>query len=384
MRILLALETSGGGSGRHVLDLAAGLSAHGQDVTVVWSPDRAEAHFVEKLEALNGVASHPLSMRRALGLHDLRSLRDLAAFVRSAGPFDILHGHSSKAGALVRLLPRNLPGARIYTPHAFRTLDPALSGPARIFYGQLERLLALRADRLIAVSKAEEMHARSLGLGAKRVRLVMNGIPPGYALPRAEARARLRLASEEIAVGLVGRLDLQKDPIRFVRAAKHAQSLQPRLRAFVAGDGPLREAAEAEARSTAADVTFLGWRDSREIMAGLDLFCMTSRYEAMPYTLLEALHAGVPIVSTQVGGTDETVGRGVTGEVLPADASAQSIGHAIAELARDRPRRRNYSTASKSLARQRTTDRMVEQTIETYHEALAGRGACTSDTDLSP
>ena len=133
MRILLTLETSGGGSGRHVLDLAAGLSHRGHDVTFVWSPDRAEEKFVQQLQALRAVSSHPLSMRRAVGLNDVASLRALSNYICNESPFDILHGHSSKAGALVRLLPRNVKGARIYTPHAFRTMDPTLSRVGRLF-----------------------------------------------------------------------------------------------------------------------------------------------------------------------------------------------------------------------------------------------------------
>ena len=81
-------------------------------------------------------------MKRAVGPSDWSSLRVLTKLVRETGPYDILHGHSSKAGALVRLLPRSLPGARIYTPHALRTMDPEISWPAALIYGSAERLLA--------------------------------------------------------------------------------------------------------------------------------------------------------------------------------------------------------------------------------------------------
>ncbi len=122
MRILLALEPSGGGSGRHVLDLARGLLDRGHDVTAVWSPIRAETSFASALAALLGERAIKLDMKRAVGPSDWSSLRVLTKLVRETGPYDILHGHSSKAGALVRLLPRSLPGARIYTPVSYTHL----------------------------------------------------------------------------------------------------------------------------------------------------------------------------------------------------------------------------------------------------------------------
>lgn len=125
-RIAHVLESAAAGAGRHVLDLAQGMSQQGHDIIIIWSPDRASPDFIDRILRLPNVSSYSLPMQRAIGWHDIHSLNQLTRLLSDIGPFDILHGHSSKAGALVRLLPRKIPGARVYTPHAFRAMDPNL------------------------------------------------------------------------------------------------------------------------------------------------------------------------------------------------------------------------------------------------------------------
>jgi glycosyltransferase involved in cell wall biosynthesis len=368
LRVALVLETSGGGSGRHVLDLASGLTAEGHDVTVIWSSVRAEAAFGETLVGLPGVRNHVLSMRREVGPADVASLRALAHYLQAHGPFDVIHGHSSKAGALVRLLPTSVRGARIYTPHAFRTMDPTLRRAGRLLYGGVESALARRTSRVIAVSAEEFRHARSLGFPLRGLRLVVNGVTPRRDVSRDAARAEMGLTDEALAVGFVGRLEPQKNPFLFVDAIRLAQARSPRLVGVVIGDGPMRGAAETRAGD--ARVRFLGWRDAAALMNGLDVFCMTSAYEAMSYALLEAIHAGLPIITTRVGGVEETVVDGENGVVVPVTATPDEIAGVLGALAADCALRRRWSVAALSLAARRTTARMVKETLAVYREAI--------------
>ena len=368
LRIALILETSGGGSGRHLLDLARGLVARNHDVTVIWAPDRAQKDFVESLEAIVGLTTIPLAMTRSVGPGDFKSLHRLQRVLQGLKPFDILHGHSSKAGALVRLLPSSIPGARIYTPHAFRTMDPELGQPQRLIYGTIERVLAVRAARIIAVSQAEADHAQALGISTDRLSLVVNGVTLPENSTREKARAVMRLEPNDLAVGFIGRLERQKDPLRFLRGVALAAQKAPNLKAVVIGDGPLR--AEAEALATPGVVQFMGWQDGPYLMPGLDVFCMTSLYEAMPYTLLEALHAGVPIVMTAVGGAEETVVEGSNGHVLSLDSEDEAFAEALVALVQHKKNREAYSAASRKLAMTRTIDTMVEETLAIYEEVV--------------
>ncbi|WP_282128162.1 glycosyltransferase family 4 protein [Roseobacter litoralis] len=367
LRIALVLETSGGGSGRHALDLAEGLAQSGHDVTVIWSAVRAQDDFRSRLLAMEGVSNLPLAMHRAVGLADASSLRALKSLLRIQGPFDIIHGHSSKAGALIRLLPRSIPGARIYTPHAFRTMDPDMGGRARRIYGTIERVLAPRGDQIITVSTAEYEHAIGLGIKAQKLTTVVNGAALPDDADRAAARAFMGLAPDDVAVGFIGRLDAQKAPLRFVEAVTLAAQHAPKLRGLVIGDGSLRQAAEE--MNTANAIRFLGWQNGPALFPGLDVFCMTSHYEAMPYTLLEALHAGVPIVTTAVGGVEETVVEGTNGFVLPTDSGASKIAERLVTLATDTELRHAFGAEAQKMALDRTVQAMVQDTISVYQAA---------------
>jgi glycosyltransferase involved in cell wall biosynthesis len=363
-RVALVLETSGGGSGRHVLDLARGLNECDHAVTVIYSPVRAEPSFVESLNQIDGIRVVELQMYRTVGFHDWESLRSLEQCLKTFGPFEIIHGHSSKAGALVRLLPKSVPGTRLYTPHAFRTMDPNLGGLARLIYGGIERLLAQNSAHTIAVSQREREHALSLGFPPSAVTVIINGVTPRPTLSRLTARSEMSLQAGEVAVGFVGRLTEQKDPLRFIEAFRLAANECPGLVGVVIGDGQLRSVAQAAAE--AAPIRFLGWRDGPALMAGLDIFCMTSRYEAMPYTLLEAIMAGVPVVTSDVGGVKEAVVDGETGAVLPLAANAANFAEKIILIAKSDSERQRMSDNSRALARKRTVETMVGATVNLY------------------
>ena len=113
LRVLLAMEAAGGGVGRHVLDLAEGLLRRDHDVCLIYSTDRAEEWCSKAIQAMPALVTRRLPMRRAVGADDLRLTLQLRRLIDAMGPFDILHGHSSKAGALLRLAAI---GKR---PHAF-------------------------------------------------------------------------------------------------------------------------------------------------------------------------------------------------------------------------------------------------------------------------
>ena len=119
LRILLVIESTSGGSARHVLDLAQGLIEEGHLVQVAFSSLRADKWFLDELGSIEGLRTHVIDMQRNPGPSDIGAALKLRKLIRGNGPFDIVHGHSSKAGALVRLAAVGLGCARVYTPHAF-------------------------------------------------------------------------------------------------------------------------------------------------------------------------------------------------------------------------------------------------------------------------
>lgn len=369
MRVLLVTEPSGGGSGRHVVDLAKSLLERGHEVCLVYSPTRAEARFEAEVAALGLWRLERLAMARAVGPGDLKSAMQLRDLIRRHGPFDVVHAHSSKAGALVRVVAPAR-SARVYTPHALRTMDPNLGKGGRLIYGGIEWLLAkFLSEAVIAVAPEEARHAQEEGFPEDRLHTVVNGVDASPIVDRMAVRAELGLDPESIAIGFVGRLCDQKDPLRFVEALTIANARDPRFRGVMLGDGELAEVA----RGAAGDaITILSHRNAREYLPAFDALAMTSRYEAMPYVLLEALQASLPIVATAVGGVSATVEPGQNGFVAPVDASAEAFAETLMKLSSPAERTR-MSDRSRDLARRFSLEAMVEATEAVYRQAITRR-----------
>jgi glycosyltransferase involved in cell wall biosynthesis len=353
-----------------VLDLASGLVTAGHHVHIFYSEGRAEPSFVEAL-GMTGARFTAVPMSRSVGLGDFASARLLQEALEADGPFDVVHGHSSKAGALVRLMPRRL-GARIYTPHAFRTMDLTVSRPAAAVYGSIERILAkLRTEALIAVSKVEYDHATRLGVPQRVMTLVRNGIEPKAHLSRSALRAELGCVEGAFLLGFVGRLTHQKAPERFIGVLELLLSQGVDVAGVMLGDGDM--AADVQAliaqKGLAGRIRLHSRLAARRYMSCLDLLVVTSRYEAMPYTFLEALEAGTPIISTSVGGVDETIIPGETGYVVPQHDAVAAIAAYVAQLQGDRSQLAAMAGRCRAHASLFTVSGMTQETLQVYRGA---------------
>jgi glycosyltransferase involved in cell wall biosynthesis len=370
-RIVLALEAAGGGAGRHVLDLAEGLALRNHNVCIVYSSERADESFLDALQELKSVSLHELPMQRAVGWHDVAQVRALRQLIRSLGPFDIAHGHSSKAGALLRLAARRLRLPCVYTPHAFITLDPEISRLKRLAYGGVERRLARISSRIICVSNCEYEHAISLGIDAGLLRVVHNGIGTLQPAERQLIRERYGLPPDAIVIGCVGRLAHQKAVERLLSAFAMGAAGLANVYVMVVGDGPDREMLEALAsrQGLSSRILFTGAVDGVSAMAAFDIFALPSRYEALPYVLLEATARGLPIVMSDTGGAGSVVLDGVNGFVVP-QRDTEAFSARLLQLCRESFQRERMGQRSIEVARNFTVDQMVMDTLEVYEECL--------------
>lgn len=369
MKIAMVIE-SGGGSGRHFADLAEGLVAAGGEVSVVYSPERLEQQYVRKLEAANLAALIQLPMSRAVGPGDFAATAQLRRILKRVGPLDVVHGHSAKAGALARLAAP-VTSARVYTPHAFRTMDPHLGQAGRAIYGGVEKYLGRTCtEAVIAVSPEEVEHAKMLGISGDRVSLVLNGIDPPPAVDREAIRRELGLSGDDIGVAFVGRFCAQKDPHRFAEAIRIATAADPRIKGVMFGDGELKP--EIAALGT-PNLTIVSGKVAQDYLPALDIFALTSAYEGMPYVLVEALYAALPIVTTDVGGVAATVLSGENGVVLPNATSSDSFARELIALAANPSTRQAFSQRSLNLSSPMTAEVMTNQTQRVYEQAVDRR-----------
>ena len=367
---MMALESSGGGVGRHVIDLCQGLSRRGHRIVLAYSPLRAEALFLSQLAELDAQVL-PISMRRAVGPWDVAAANELARVVKQQGPFHIVHGHSSKAGALVRCIPTGSAKV-VYTPHAFRSLDPETSAVTRRGFIFVEKMLGLLTDALIAVSQAELDFAVHHGIAPGRQRLVHNGIFHPPSTERDNVRRAMGLNTGNIVVGFVGRLTHQKAPDRFVSAMTHAFKGDSRIRAVMIGDGELRSQVLDQIAASGFSDRFMVLRgvDAKDYFSAMDLLMITSRYEGFSYVMIEALAAGVPLISTPVGGIHEAIGDDNCGIIIDDFEQTSDLSRIVLSLAGREAQLETMKGNARLRAKLFTGDKMIAETETVYQRIV--------------
>ncbi len=344
LRVIARLNV--GGPALHVAYLSAGLAERGYDTTLV-AGDVAKGEesmaFVAEGAGVEVVRIAGLS-REISPLRDLVAALRLAAEIRRTRP-DILHTHTAKAGAIGRaaaiLAGRARPRIVIHTYHGH--VLSGYFGPvgSRLFRG-IERLLGHASDALVAVSPQVRDDLVGLGVApAEKFAVVRLGIDlqqrVGSTVDPAELRRRLGIGSERFVVGWFGRMTAVKRTCDLVDAlvALRARGVDACL--LLVGDGNDREALEsyAKERGVARDLYLLGYqKDVSDWWAVADAVVLTSANEGTPVTIIEALAAGRPIVSTEVGGVADVVRDGVDG-FLTAVGDAEAMASCLADLAAD-------------------------------------------------
>lgn len=329
MQILhLITRMDRGGSAVNTLISAAEQQRTGHAVTLAFGPSLEsemgcdERQQVEKglaeFRHLGGVVVCIPSLMRNPGGHDIAAFRQIRRLVKSG--FDMVHTHTSKAGALGRLAASGT--AVVHTPHGhiFHNYFGGLK--TRVFIA-IERYLASRSDALIALTQAEMEDHLALGIGfASQWHVVPSGVDvKGIAGRVAELRGEAEPKWDAVSVG---RLVPVKGMERLIRAWKHVVAQKPDARLAIVGDGGERERLEAlQAQLGLEDaIHFAGWADPLPYLAGARVFALLSYNEGMGRAAVEALAASLPCVVSDVCGLREVVTPDVGMVVSGDDATA--------------------------------------------------------------
>ena len=366
------IETGGAGAGRHVIDLARALSSEGHRLSIVYSARQAEPWFVSAVAGLKDVRSYCQPMHHQPRPSDIHAVRRIRKIVLRDGPFDIIHGHSSKGGAIARFAAMRTSCKTLYTPHAFVTMNATLPVAKRYCYGVIERLLATVTDALICVSSAEYDHAISLGIAPRRLRTIPNGLFPLPDVDRSMVRSELGLHEEHAVIGFVGRLESQKAVDRLIAAFAIVAKAQPSARLVIVGHGSTEQVLRQQAANLGISnrIVWTGSVNGARMMAAFDVFALSSIYEAFPYVFIEAALCGLPIVSTDVGGTTELVHTGKNGSVI-AIGDVPRFAAALNALISDPTMRSQFGAASRELGKNFTARVMADRTLELYKELVS-------------
>ena len=359
-RVLLLHQPTDGGVARHLTDLADGLAAQGHEVSLCGPgpPTGLPDSFPRE----------QLDLGRAIGPADIAALRDYLRILRGVAP-DVVHAHSSKAGAIARLGRARRPRTPVlYTPHGYAFAGHFSRELERSAYRQIERALAPAASRVVCVSEAEARLARSVGPAA-RVRVVHNGIDIPAAGPVDPAVAEIARSGPVLCALTL--LRPGKGIETLIDAFVAVRERHPRVQLAIAGDGPDRGALEARARDAglAESVHFLGpSADPLGVIRGANVFVHPSWAESFPYVILEAMAVGVPIVASDVGGVGEALSDRETGLLVPP-RSAPALARALLETLEDPDAGARLAAAGRLKVQQSfTRAHMVDGIARVYDE----------------
>lgn len=366
------------GLGKHVLDIAEGIAGLGHDILLLYSQSRVDHGFQERLDRRTeyGYTAVPIHMNRQPGFEDARAVVELRRAVRGFGNLDVLHGHSSKGGALARIARWGITRGVVYTPNAWYTMNPELGPLGRFTYGLIERVLAVMTERIIVTSAEEHEHARWLGISQRKLVEIANGIHLWSWSAITDTRCRVRqqygIADEAIVVGFLGRLVRQKAPDLAVRVFAELRRQRDDIVIIMAGDGPGsgRTRALAHELGVDSDIIWVSGVQGHEIIPAFDIFLMTSLYEGFPYALIEALNCGCAAVTTRVGGARACVHEGVNGYVID-DHTTGSLVAALLRVIEMMAKRTEIRKTARRIAEDFSCETMVERTLSVYERVAA-------------
>ena len=369
LRILHATRAPVGGIFRHILDLANGQADRGHHVGIVADSltggERAEQALAEIAPRLK-LGVHRVAIRREPLPADILVWARFQRLIRRLKP-DVLHGHGAKAGAFIRLKTAAEGRIRVYTPHGGSLHYPLTTFKGAI-YARLERALMNSTDLLLFESAfARDTYQRTIGMPKGLVRCVFNGVTANEFDP---------VVKNEDATDLlyVGEFRHIKGADLLIDAVARLRTDGRPLTLTLAGDGEESANLKAQVRRLGLDeaVRFIGHVKARYGFSRGSLLVVPSRGDSMPYVVIEAAAAGIPMIAANVGGIPEIFGPHADSLFAPniAAAMAGAIETALEDPAATQERARSLR---ERIFQHFSQKAMVEGVMTGYRDAFANR-----------
>lgn len=366
-----------GGAQKQLLSLAKGLDRQRFNIFLYTAWDGLLISDFLSLDDVTIIRSRYLERPINL-IKDLLALIEIYRFIKK-NKIDIVHTHSSKAGILGRLAAR-LARARIiiHTVHgwSFNDYQPWF---LRKIYIALERLACASTDKLIVVSEYDKQIGINNRIGRKdNYTCIRYGIDYQEFKDSKEQdlRGELKINKDSLIVGNISCFKSQKSPQDFIKLAYLVNQVIPNTKFILVGDGFLRCRIEKliNKLNLQDKVILAGWRrDIPRILSTIDVFVLTSLWEGLPITVLEAMAANLAVIATNTGGVGEVILDEDTG-FLVSPGDVQGLSRKLINLLRDKNLRKTVGQRAKEcLGSNFTVGNMAKNTQDLYDQLITAK-----------
>ncbi|NTW21952.1 glycosyltransferase family 4 protein [Candidatus Falkowbacteria bacterium] len=392
--LYITTESELGGSQRYILDLARNLKNE-YDIVVVFGSQNGDGEFGSLLEKAGiNYFVLPHLVRRMSPLHDFLAYRAIKKLIRDIRP-NIVHLSSRKASTIGSFAVHCQKSGSakplvVYSPHGWAFNEPDSSLSQKIFL-RLERYTQKYKDKIICINKSYiEQAEKLLHIDPRKLSLIYHGIDIKQYQYYAKEDAKKRLFSlienaqmpdeKTILVGSIGNLYPSKGYYYLIKAMHYLIiDYGFPITAILIGEGP--ERGDLEARiikfhpmdynamdGNVSQKIILAGRiaNAAEILPAFDFYVSTSLKEGFPYTILEAMGAGLPVIATRVGGIPDMITDQVNGLLIDPQNS-RTLASKVAELINDPSKKQRLATQAQHDANHLFKfNKMLEQTKKIY------------------
>ncbi len=367
LRILHAVRAPVGGIFRHILDLANGQVDRGHHVGILADSltggERADKALAELAPRLK-LGVYRLAIHREPSPDDVMVWLRMRRLIDKLKP-DVMHGHGAKAGAFVRMRRRADDTIRIYTPHG-GSLHYPLNTLKGEFYARLERKLMDATDLFLFESAfARDTYQRIVGTPKGVVHCVFNGVTPEEFEP-------VVIADDATDLAYVGEFRHIKGADLLVDAVARLRENGKKVTLTLGGDGEETAAlkAQVERLGLTGAIRFIGHVKARYGFSKGRLLVVPSRGDSMPYVVIEAGAAGIPMIAARVGGIPEIFGP--ESPALFAASNADTMAEAIAAaIENEQATAQRASALRERISAHFSQQAMVDGVLAGYRDAFA-------------
>lgn len=305
---------------------------------------------------------------------DINAIIKVRKILKQIKP-DIVYLHSSKAGAIGRIaLAFNFKTKILYNAHGWY-FNAQISDKKRKVFSWIEKILALKTDKIINISKSEYESALKYKIAPeKKMCIIENGIDftkfQNNDTYREETRKKYHIAENEIVVGVVGRLTEQKDPMTMIKAFELVNKGNNNTRLMYVGSGELEEEVKqyAKEHDLLNKLIITGWVDNVEkYIPAFDIAVLPSKWEGFGLVLIEYMACDKPIVASNVGGIRDIIKDKVNGFIVE-NGNEKQLSKKIQEIMMKTDVKQNIIMNNKQERQKYTIENVIKKHIYYFRD----------------